>query len=523
MTGSLSAVPSQTGLRPHQAPGRRLGEVAAHLGLPLPAGADDGTTVSGITHDSREVRPGDLYAALPGARVHGAAFAADAAAAGAAAVVTDPQGAALVGATLPVLVAEHPRQVLGPLAAWVYGDPTRDMAVVGITGTNGKTTTAHLVEAVLAATGRRTGLVGTIEVRAGGRRLPSTRTTPEATDLQALFAVMREDGVDAVAMEVSSHALAFGRVDGVRYDVAVFTNLTQDHLDFHGSMEDYFAAKASLFTPQRARRAVVCIDDAYGARLAAQTALPVTTVALAAPDRPAADADWVVTARSHDAELRHRDGRAVALVPPLPGLFNVVNTALAVVACAELGVAPAAAASALERFEGVPGRMERVSTGREGEPLAVVDYAHTPDAVAAVLQTLRPQVRGRLAVVLGAGGDRDRTKRPAMGAAAAAYADLVVVTDDNPRSEDPAAIRAAVLGGARAAARPRVDIRELGDRREAIRAAVRELEDGDAVAVVGKGHEPGQEVAGRMHPFDDRTELRSALEARAVGAAGGRA
>lgn len=518
-------MPSQPGspapaLRPSRTQARSLAAVAARLGLPAPPGGGRGTAaeVTGVTLDSRSVRPGDLYAALPGAHAHGADFAAAAVAAGAVAVLTDPVGAPVAGpAGVPVLCVPDPRSVLGRLAAWVYGDPGDALRLVGITGTNGKTTTAYLVDAGLRGAGLVTGLVGTVETRIRDRTHPSARTTPESTDLQALLAVMREDGVQAVAMEVSSHALVLGRVDGLVVDVAVFTNLSRDHLDFHADLEDYFAAKAALFTPGRSRHGVVDVDDAYGARLAVTATVPVTTVSPAG----APGADWRVVGRSPGLDgastsfrLAGPQGVLVDAVSPLPGEFNLANTALAVVACLHLGTAAAAVVSGLAGLAGVPGRMERVRTAAAGgparEPLVVVDYAHTPAAIENVLVALRGSTSGRLGIVLGAGGDRDPGKRAAMGAAAARHADVVVVTDDNPRSEDPGAIRAAVLAGARAAGGP-AEVREVADRATAIRAAVAGSTAGDVVVVAGKGHEQGQEVAGVLLPFDDRTVARAAL------------
>ncbi|MDP9398110.1 MAG: UDP-N-acetylmuramoyl-L-alanyl-D-glutamate--2,6-diaminopimelate ligase, partial [Actinomycetota bacterium] len=387
---------------------------------PMPSQSTAGAVaVTGITHDSRSVRPGDLYAALPGARVHGADFVAAAAAAGAVAVLTDAEGAARGTGELPALVVDAPRSRVGELAAWIYDEPARDLTMLGITGTNGKTTTAYLLEACLRAAGRATGLVGTIETRIGDERVPSVRTTPEAPDLQALLAVMRERGVDAVVMEVSSHALALGRVDGVVFDVAVFTNLSQDHLDFHSDLDDYFRTKASLFTPARARLGVVNVDDAYGARLATSAPIPVVTVSPAG----GADADWCVSAGEVAASgsttgftLQHRDGRSVRAASPLAGSFNVANTALALVTCLAVGAEPARAVRGLAGAR-VPGRMEQVQSTGVDEPLAVVDYAHTPEAVESVLAALRAGLTGRLVVVLGAGGDRDAGKRPQMGAA----------------------------------------------------------------------------------------------------------
>ena len=503
----------------------------ARLRLPAPGSLPpEGPLVTGVTLSSRTVRPGDLYAALPGARTHGAAYVEQAVAAGAVAVLTDPAGRDLLAgragaAGVPVLVVPTPRAVLGGLAAWLYGNPGERLATYGVTGTNGKTTTTFLLDSALRRLGERTGLVGTIEIRVGDERVLSTGTTPEAPDLHALLAVMVEHGVTTMSMEISSHALDQHRVDGLVVDVAGFTNLSQDHLDYHHTMAEYFAAKAQLFTPARARRAVVCVDDDWGRRLAAGATIPVTTLSSRPradhPDDQPADhpaADWQVVARSPGAggrtlvEVETPAGR-LALTCPLPGDFNVANVLLAAALLVESGRAGVAEAiAAVEQAGAVPGRMEPVTgAGRPGEPLAVVDYAHTPDAVGAALAALSG--RGRpLVVVLGAGGDRDADKRPRMGAAAAAAADVVVVTDDNPRSEDPAAIRAAVLRGARAQARSTgAVVLEVADRRQAVAEGVTRAWQGGVVLVAGKGHEQGQDVGGVVHPFDDRVVVHEAL------------
>ncbi|GAB7191126.1 UDP-N-acetylmuramoyl-L-alanyl-D-glutamate--2,6-diaminopimelate ligase [Kineococcus sp. NUM-3379] len=517
------------GTRPTGAP--TVADLVALLGPDASAEVPPGAAaavVTGATLDSRAVRPGDLYAALPGARAHGADFAAQAAAAGAVAALTDPAGRERVRAAgLPAVVVPDPRAVLGGLAAAVHGHPAAALTTVGITGTNGKTTTAYLLEALFAAAGWSTGLIGTVEIRIGSERLSSVRTTPEAPDLHALFARMRDGGVRACAMEVSSHALRLHRVDGAVLDVAVFTNLSQDHLDFHRDMEDYFAAKAELFTPQHSRRGVVAVDDGWGRRLARTAGVPVTTVRTApAEDLPAGAApaaDWAVAdvvAGRHGSTftLTGPDGLRLALACPLPGAFNVSNTALAAVAALVAGVPADAVTRGSATAGGVPGRMQAVATGAAGEPVAVVDFAHSPDALERVLQTLRQGTPGRLVVVLGAGGDRDPAKRGAMGAVAAAGADVVVVTDDNPRSEDPAAVRAAVLAGA-AAAGTGARVLEVPGRREAIAAGLTACTGpGDTLLVAGKGHERGQEVAGRVLPFDDAEVTAALLRERAAPA-----
>jgi UDP-N-acetylmuramoyl-L-alanyl-D-glutamate--2,6-diaminopimelate ligase len=456
--------------------------------------------------------------ALPGAHTHGARFAADAASNGAVAVLTDDRGAGLaMAAGLPVLVAPAPREHLGDLAAWLFGNPASRLTMFGVTGTNGKTTTTFLLDGALRRGGRVTGMVGTIQTRIGDEVRDSVRTTPEAPELHALLAAMVRTGADACSMEVSSHALALGRVDGIVFDIAGFTNLSQDHLDFHRTMDDYFAAKAQLFTPAHARRAVICVGDDWGQRLAKQAQIPVTTLATEGSAAGANQADWTVTDPIPDGggtrfTLHGPEGVRTAARCPLPGDFNVANTALALVMLVGAGVTPAEAADWLAGAESVPGRMQHVTgAGAPGEPLAVVDYAHTPDAVAAAAQALRD--RGEpLVVVLGAGGDRDREKRPLMGAAAAGVADVVIVTDDNPRSEDPAAIRSSVLAGARASAGPNVIVLEIESRAQAIDEAVRRAWGGGTVLVAGKGHERGQEIAGVVHAFDDRDVLTDALK-----------
>jgi UDP-N-acetylmuramoyl-L-alanyl-D-glutamate--2,6-diaminopimelate ligase len=489
-------------------------------------GLDD-IAVTGVTLDSRSVLHGDLYAALPGFNVHGATFATGAVTAGAAAVLTDHPGTRIIGEAggvpVPVLVNHDPRTVLGAIAATVYGNPATALTLFGITGTNGKTTTAYLLESALRCLGVSTGLIGTVETRIGATRLTSVRTTPEATDLHAIFAVMRESGTQAAVMEVSSHALSQHRVDGAVYDVALFTNLSQDHLDFHPTMEDYFAAKAQLFTPEHSRTGVVCVDDRWGQELARTATVPVTTVT----SSRRRTADWVVEPGPWPAFQVRGNAAVLDVDCHLPGEFNIVNTAMAAVALVVAGYPPADVEAAMAEEPHVPGRMERVTRSEGGQavdadPRCIVDYAHTPDAVEAALAALRSTTPGRLIVVLGAGGDRDRGKRRGMGAAAARHADVVIVTDDNPRSEDPAAIRAAVLDGARqvvgsGGVGPTVHGVRDG-RGAAIREAVRTARASghpakNTVLVLGKGHEVGQDIGGTIHPFDDRDALRAALDA----------
>ncbi len=498
-----------TATRPEHPPRTPLRETVSWLTDVLAVrGPADDPVLTGLSLSSRSVRPGDLYVAAPGSTTHGARYAAEAVAAGAVAVLTDEEGAGLcrqAGVEVPTVVVPSPRAVVGAVAARLYGDPARDLRLFAVTGTQGKTTTTRLAEAALQAGGVPAAAIGTVGTRIDGVEVESALTTPEAPDLHALFAVMRERGVRGCAMEVSSHALVMGRVDGVVFDVAAFTNLGRDHLDFHADVEEYFAAKATLFTPERARLALVSVDDGYGRRLAETATIPVRTFSA-----DGADADWqavdVRATPSGSAFVVRGPAGELATEVPIPGDFNVSNALCAVAGLAEAGFDPAAVAAGLAEVPGVPGRLETVDAGQPF--LAVVDYAHKPDAVEAVLRSLRARTPGRVLIVIGAGGDRDRGKRPLMGEVAARLADVVVVTDDNPRTEDPAAIRRELLGGAR---RGTAEVHEVGDRREAIRLAVSLATEGDCVVVAGKGHETGQQVAGTVHPFDDRVELREAL------------
>jgi len=500
-------------LRPSHPVGRALAPLVEQVDAVPAAGVGVADIrITGVTLRSQDVRDSDLFAALPGASSHGARHAGEAVSRGAAAILTDPAGAAEIGrdVDVPVLIHPAPRSVLGEVAATVYGNPSEKLWVVGVTGTSGKTTTTYLVEAGLRSADRVAGLVGTVGIRVDGSDQSSALTTPEAPDLQALLAVMVEQGVDTVVMEVSSHALTLGRVDGVHFSVGGFTNLSRDHLDFHPTMEDYFDAKARLFDPESATHAdvsVVCVDDDAGRAMAAVAHDPVSVSATGR------DADW----RVENVRTVDRGAQEFFAVDPagvhhglrigLPGRYNVANCLLAVALLDAVGVSPEQAVPGL-RSASVPGRLEPIDRGQPF--LALVDYAHKPGALVAVLQTLREQGTGRLAVVFGAGGNRDPGKREPMGRVAAELADLVVVTDDNPRDEEPAAIRAAIVAGA---ADCKAQVVEIGDRREAIDYAVTWARPGDVVLVAGKGHEPGQTARGVTRPFDDRDELAAALEA----------
>jgi UDP-N-acetylmuramoyl-L-alanyl-D-glutamate--2,6-diaminopimelate ligase len=448
--------------------------------------------ISGLAYSSQSVTPGALFFCVPGFRADGHDFAPDAVERGAAALVCQRP----LGLGVPEIVVDDVRAAMGPAAARFYGDPTAELELVGITGTNGKTTTAYLIRHLMEAAGRQCGLLGTVKRVVGGVEEDVVRTTPEAIDLQHTFRRMVDGGDRACAMEVSSHALELGRVAGIRFAARIFTNLTQDHLDFHETMEAYFEAKRRLFDAEGP--AVVNVDDPYGRRIAAE----VDCVTFALEN----EADY----RARNVEFDLMGSRFVIDTPagelplesPLPGLFNVLNVLGAVAAVRTLGVEEIS----LEGFGRVPGRFEPVDEGQEFGVL--VDYAHTPDSLENVLRAAREVTRGRLYVVFGAGGDRDRGKRPLMGEAARRLADRVLVTSDNPRSEDPEAIIDEIMGGAGAGA-----VREV-DRRRAIATAIDEARPGDVVVIAGKGHEQGQEFEdGRKEPFDDVTVAREAIRA----------
>ncbi len=437
-----------------------------------------------LTYDTRGVSPGAVFFCVPGAHVDGHDLAAEAVSSGAVALVVERP----LELDVPQLVVSSTRAAMPVAADEFFGHPTTELDVVGVTGTNGKTTTTFLVFAVLAAAGRRPGLYGTIEARVGGERRAVARTTPEAIDLQRAFRDMLDAGDRSCAIEASSHASAMGRLDRVRFAVLVFTNLTQDHLDFHGTMDDYFEAKRRLFLEERPL-AAINVGDPYGRRLAR--------------DRPDALTFGVVD----DAEVGPSLLEGVDL--RLRGRFNVENALGAFAAARLLGIEDDAIARGLESVRGVPGRFESID---EGQPFdVIVDYAHTPDALANVLEAARELATGRVICVFGCGGDRDREKRPEMGRIASECADVVIVTSDNPRSEDPLAIIDEIRRGLVAAAEVEPD------RAGAIRLAVEAARDGDVVVVAGKGHEQGQELADRTIPFDDREAARDAL--RALGAA----
>ena len=477
---------------------RTAAQVASAVGGTVVAG-DPATPVAGLTHDSRRVEPGWAFCCVPGDLHDGHDHAAAAVAGGAVLLLVERH----LDLDVTQVLVDDTRRALGPAAAEVHGHPADSLRTVGVTGTNGKTSVVTLLGHLVAACGMSADVVGT---------LTGERTTPEASDLQARLAQDVADGVDVVALEVSSHALVLGRVDGMVVDVAVFTNLGRDHLDFHGTTEEYFLAKARLFTPTRARRAVVWADDPAGERLVGSASIPTRSVGMRdAVDLHGERGRWTWRWRGHEVGL------------PWPGRHNVANALLALEAAAALGLDEGAVAAALADAPVVPGRFEVVGAAADpaaAQPLVVVDFAHTPDALDRVIVAARDLCGpdGSLLVVVGCGGDRDRTKRPEIGRIAATGADWVAVCDDNPRSEDPAAIRAAVLAGVPTALTRRVT--EIGDRRAAIRAALRSARQGDVVLIAGKGHEQGQTTGGVTVPFDDRVVALEELAAAHGGPTG---
>lgn len=455
-------------------------------------------TVTGITHDSRLVQPGDLYVALPGAYTHGIEFVDQAMSNGAVAVATDSKWYEFLEIKkVPSLVLNDARRDMAKLAATIYGHPETKLKIVGVTGTNGKTTTTHILRSMFLDSGAHVGVIGTLGTYLDLDSIKTVRTTPESTDLYAVLAVMVERGITAVFMEVSSHALELNRVLGLQFDVAIFTNLTQDHLDFHGSMEQYFAAKAKLFTSSFAKTAVVCVDDEWGKKLFAQLEIPAISIGTTG--------DWKTQVSSSDSagvttlDIERSDGSQMSIAVNMLGSYNTMNASCALAASEILGLPLARGIESLRNIRAIPGRLENVRTASQAT--VFVDYAHTPDAVATALEAISKSGVGQLITVIGCGGDRDATKRPIMGRVAAQLSNVVIITDDNPRSEEPAKIRREIMTGIDSKT---IKVFEIANRREAIAMALLIAQPGDAVAILGKGHETGQEINGEIFPFDDR-------------------
>ncbi len=472
---------------------------------------DGSTLVRDVRHDSRQVVPGDLFVAIPGEKLDGARFVADAIARGAAAVAAEAD----LDVAVPTLRVDDARRALALAAHAVHGDPTARLTSIGVTGTNGKTTTTWIVDEALRARGARPALVGTVETRGPGFSAPSAFTTPEADDLARFADRMVQAGATHFVMEVSSHALALFRADGIRFEVAAFTNLTQDHLDFHGTMDAYRQAKERLFVALRPRNAVINVDDPAGAAIAARIDRGVTrvlTVGRTSPDAGLRVTEWTMSRAGLRASIAQEGQPPMALTSPMVGAHNLDNLLLAAGILRAIGASAREIEAALSEVRGAPGRLERVDDPRD---VAVfVDYAHTPDAVAKALDALRPITPGRLFVVFGCGGDRDRAKRPLMGEAAARRADVCIVTSDNPRTEDPRSIVDMILPGVGSAKESLVEV----DRRAAIGLALSRARAGDTVLIAGKGHEDYQILGTTKIHFDDREEARAAI-ARAAGGA----
>jgi UDP-N-acetylmuramoyl-L-alanyl-D-glutamate--2,6-diaminopimelate ligase len=506
-------------LRPEHPSPRSLAGLVQEFGIEY-RGDLVGVEISGVTLSTSDLHPGDLFVGLQGAKGHGASYAADARAGGAVALLTDAAGAELAAdAGLPILLVENPRLALGEVAAWVYRTREHPPLLFGTTGTNGKTSTSYLLEAVLRQLGLVTGLSSTAERHIGDLTIVSRLTTPEASEMHALLARMRESGVRAVAIEVSAQALTHHRVDGLLFDVAGFTNLSHDHLDDYADMEEYFRAKLPLFQPEFAKRAVVCLDTAYGARVVDEAHIPVTTIATvghASPD-DVAGADWTVeildsTNRFTEFRLTGPEGRSLVTREPLIGWHMAANAALGIVMLVEAGFELEAIGAALDAEGGIqaylPGRTERVSGDRG--PSVYVDFGHSPDAFENTLAAVRQFTPGRTIMVFGADGDRDASKRHAMARVAAEGSDILIITDHHPRFEDPASIRKTLLeGAAQAAHQP--EIHEVSPPEAAIVKAVSLAEEGDSILWAGPGHQDYRDIEGVRTPYSARELARAAL------------
>ncbi|MFG6280449.1 Mur ligase family protein [Microbacterium sp. S16(2024)] len=508
-------------LRPEHPPRRDLAELARRFGV-RSVGDVEGTDLTGITLATADLREGEAFVAIRGVNRHGAEFAATAAERGAVAVITDEAGAEIAASTgLPIVVVENPRALLGDLSAWVYGTGADDdlPQLLATTGTNGKTSVSHLLEGILGQLGVVTGLSSTAERHIAGEVIVSRLTTPEASEFHALLALMRERGVEAVAVEVSAQALTRHRVDGLVFDVAGFTNLTHDHLDDYADMREYFEAKLPLFRADRSRRGVVCLDSAAGAEIAARAEIPVVTIVTPAiAEDPTAEADWtveIVAERQDGTEftLRSRDGRTVTTVVPVIGRHMAANAGLAIVMLLEVGYSWEQLSNALDGGRisaSLPGRTQLVS-GPDG-PAVYVDFGHSPDAFEKTLAAVRRVTPGKVVMLFGADGDRDATKRHDMGRTAVEGSDVLIVTDHHPRHEDPDAIRAVLVEGARRA-RPDAEIHEFSPPERAILEAVALVGEGDAILWAGPGHQDYRDIRGIRTPYSARELSRRALRA----------
>ena len=458
--------------------------------------------ISGVSINAQKVVPGDLFIAFAGANTHGISYLEQAISNGAVAVLSDKK----IEASIPSFIHPKPREIVGAISAWLYGHPFESLKAVGITGTNGKTTTANLVKQIWQLNSIKSGLVGTLGVEIADEKLESARTTPEADDLQAIAAAMVEQGCKNLVMEVSSHAIDQGRIKGAKYEVVAFSNLTQDHLDYHLSMENYFQAKANLFATEYAKAAVINIDDSYGKKLSKQVKIPVVTVS-----RKDSTADWYLAKAEiknglYQVEIKSKSGERLSENFALLGDYNLDNLLLAVAIVSSAGLSLDKIASTISKLQSVPGRLESINAGQKFT--ALVDYAHTPDAVERVIATVKSATSGKIIGVLGCGGDRDASKRSLMGHALFNGCDLAIFTSDNPRSESAEAILKQMTAGIDLGKKGLVEI----DRKSAIDLAVENAQSGDVVLLMGKGHESGQEVNSVVTPFDDRVELAESIK-----------
>ena len=457
--------------------------------------------ISGVSINAQKVVPGDLFIAFAGANTHGISYLEQAISNGAVAVLSDKK----IEASIPSFIHPKPRELVGAISAWFYGHPFERLKAIGITGTNGKTTTANLVKQIWQLNSIKSGLIGTLGVEIADEKLKSARTTPEADDLQAIAAAMVEQGCKNLVMEVSSHAIDQGRIKGAKYEVVAFSNLTQDHLDYHLTMENYFQAKANLFVTEYAKVAVINIDDSYGKKLSKQVKIPIVTVS-----RKDSTADWYVAKAEiknglYQVEIKSKTGESLRENFALLGDYNLDNLLLAVAVVNSAGLPLDKISSTISKLQSVPGRLESIKAGQKFT--ALVDYAHTPDAVERVIATVKSLTNGKIIGVLGCGGDRDASKRSVMGQALFNGCDLAIFTSDNPRGESAEAILKQMTAGIDLGKKGLVEI----DRKNAIDLAVKSAQSGDVVLLMGKGHESGQEVNSVVTPFDDRIELAESI------------
>jgi UDP-N-acetylmuramoyl-L-alanyl-D-glutamate--2,6-diaminopimelate ligase len=463
---------------------------------------DQQVVISGVSINAQKVLPGDLFIAFAGAKTHGISYLEQAISNGAVAVLSDKK----IEGSIPSFIHPKPREIVGAISAWLYGHPFESMKAIGITGTNGKTTTANLVKQIWQLNSIKAGLIGTLGIEIADEKLESARTTPEADDLQAVAAAMVEQGCKNLVMEVSSHAIDQGRIKGAKYEVVAFSNLTQDHLDYHLNMENYFQTKANLFTSEYAKVAVINVDDSYGKKLLQQVKIPVATVS-----RKDTNADLFlgkaeINNGTYQVEIKSKTGERLSENFALLGDYNLDNLLLAVAIVNSAGLSLDKIASTISKLKSVPGRLESINSGQKFT--ALVDYAHTPDAVERVIATVKSATNGKIIGVLGCGGDRDASKRSVMGHALFNGCDLAVFTSDNPRSESAEAILKEMTKGLDLGNKGFIEI----DRKSAIDLAVKNAQSGDVVLLMGKGHESGQEVNAVVTPFDDRVELAESIK-----------